>query len=91
MTWTEEKTILRRLQILNMVCNLSLHTLEVFSNPPLVLQQEASMRKASDPGAKIGHNNPGFIHSSNEQVNKIPLAAIQTLQRPPRQYNISIY
>lgn len=54
------------------------------------MQQEASMRKASEPGAKIGHNNPGFIHSSNEQVNKIPLAAIQTLQRP-RQYKITHY
>ncbi|XP_059470252.1 uncharacterized protein LOC132193531 isoform X2 [Neocloeon triangulifer] len=60
--WTEEKIIIRRLQILNM--------------------QEAAIRKATDQAgvpAKSGHSNPGFIHASSEQVNKVPLAAIQSI------------
>jgi hypothetical protein len=45
------------------------------------------MRKAAEQNVKSGHNNPGFVHSSNEQINKVPmpLAAIQSLgigQRP---------
>jgi len=43
------------------------------------------MRKAAEQGVKSGHNNPGFVHSSNEQVNKMPLAAIQSLGISPRQ------
>ncbi|CAB3371793.1 Hypothetical predicted protein [Cloeon dipterum] len=48
--------------------------------------QEAAMRKASEHAAasKNGHNNPGFINSSNEQVNKMPLAAIQSLGNASR-------